>query len=151
MIVYRIQKSKYGADISGIGATLASGRWNLSGGQPMLYTASSRSLAILEQLAHLPSIIKPPKLALLNISIPDDSIVVVDESDLPYGWKEMPYKPEVQQWGMDWLKVNSSLAISVPSSISLDQNILVNPSHPRFREVEVQSSVNDFLIDGRLL
>ncbi len=52
MELYRLTKEKYGNDISGTGAFLAGGRWN-SKGIRMLYTAGSRSLALVESLAHL--------------------------------------------------------------------------------------------------
>ena len=150
MTVFRIQKAKYRKDLSGIGSTLVSGRWHLAGGQPMLYTSSGRSLAILEILAHLNGV-KPPALVLLTISIPDSAVLTVKENALPPNWDKKGYFPEVQEWGMAWLKSNSSLAISVPSIISKDPNILINPTHSRFKEVKIQKTQDDFLTDDRLL
>ena len=150
MIVFRIQKAKYQKDLSGIGSTLVAGRWNLAGGQPMLYTSSGRSLAILEILAHLNGV-KPPALVLLTISIPDNAVTIVKESALPKNWNKKGYFPEVQEWGMTWLKSNSSLAVSVPSIISKEPNVLINPGHPRFKEVKIQKIEDDFFIDDRLL
>jgi len=150
MTVFRIQKAKYRDDLSGIGSTFMPGRWNLAGGQPMLYISSSTSLAILEMLAHL-SGVKPPALVLLNIYVPDDAITSVKQSDLPPNWNKKGYFSDVQEWGMAWLKSSSSLAISIPSVISKEPNILINPHHPRFNEIKVLSMEDDFLIDDRLL
>jgi len=52
MELYRLTKSKYKNDLSGTGAFLAGGRWN-NKGTYLLYTAASRSLAVVEALAHL--------------------------------------------------------------------------------------------------
>ena len=43
MIVYRLSKSKYSADLTGKGAEKAGGRWN-SKGVAMVYTSTSRAL-----------------------------------------------------------------------------------------------------------
>ena len=83
MKVFRIQKAKYGADISGFGSTLVSGRWHKAGNHPILYTSSNISLAILECLVHLPSVVKPPELLLLTIDIPDKYVTNIELNELP--------------------------------------------------------------------
>ena len=152
MIVHRIQKLKYGSDISGKGSTLVGGRWHLPGSLPVLYTTSNRSLAILEVLAHLPApSIVPPKLILLEVFVPDKNVLKIDERDLPTGWKLRGYHRTVQEWGMDWLRSRRSLAISVPSVISMDFNILINPLHTDFSRVHVNREFRGFIIDDRLI
>jgi RES domain-containing protein len=86
MLVYRIQKAKYASDISGFGSTLVSGRWHQAGKHPILYTSSNISLAILECLVHLPTVVKPPDLVLLTLEVPDSSIVKPETKDLPENW-----------------------------------------------------------------
>jgi RES domain-containing protein len=152
MTVYRIVKSKHAGDLSGKGSLLVEGRWHLANTLPVLYTASNRSLAILEVLAHLPSpIIKPPRLSLLDIFIPDKEITVIKESDLPKGWKAKIYQRVAQQWGTDWLQSKRSLAIAVPSAISLDHNVLINPLHEGFDKVKITGEEKDFMVDDRLI
>lgn len=151
MIVYRLQKATYKNDISGVGSTLVSGRWHTSGSVPMLYTTSNRSLAILEILSQLPKGIPGPKLNMLSIKIPDASVVIIDTTTLPKGWDLVGQRIDVQNFGMDWLRSMSSLAIAVPSVISGDNNILINPMHPEFKMVKVVSIQNDFDIHNRLL
>ena len=53
MIVYRITKSPYRKDLSGMGAKLYGGRWN-SKGIPLIYCSESRALAYAEVAIHLP-------------------------------------------------------------------------------------------------
>lgn len=150
MLVYRIQKTKYANDISGTGSTLVSGRWHQAGKQPILYTSSNISLAILECLVHLPTVVKPPDLVLLTIDVPDKSIITIDTKNLPENWNRKGYFDKVQQWGTKWLQDSSSLAVLVPSVTSPDHNILVNPSHPDFGIVKIVDS-RPITLDDRLI
>lgn len=150
MLVYRIQKTKYANDISGFGSTLVSGRWHQAGKYPVLYTSSNISLAILECLVHLPTVVKPPDLVLLTLELPDSSIVKPETKDLPENWNKKGYFDDVQRWGTTWLQSFSSLAIMVPSVTSPDHNILVNPRHPDFGHVKIVDS-RPITLDDRLI
>jgi RES domain-containing protein len=150
MLVYRIQKAKYANDISGTGSTLVSGRWHQAGKHPILYASSNTSLAILECLVHLPTVVKPPDLVLLTIDVPDKSIVTIDTKNLPENWNKKGYFDDVQQWGTKWLQGLSSLAVLVPSVTSPDHNILVNPGHPNFGHVKIVDSM-PITLDDRLI
>lgn len=150
MLVYRIQKAKYANDISGTGSTLVSGRCHQAGKNPILYTSGNVSLAILECLVHLPSVVKTPDLTLLTINIPDKSIVKVEMKELTENWNKKEYFDDVQQWGTKWLHSLSSLAIIVPSVTSPDYNILVNPTHAEFSAVKIIES-RPLGLDDRLV
>lgn len=150
MLVYRIQKAKYAKDITGTGSTLVSGRWHQAGKYPILYTSSNISLAILECLVHLPTVVKPPDLVLLTIEIPDKSIVTIETKNLPENWNKKGYFDDVQQWGTKWLQGLSSLAVVVPSVTSPDHNILVNPGHRDFSAVKIIESA-PITLDDRLI
>jgi RES domain-containing protein len=140
MQVYRIQKAKYKNDISGYGTTLVAGPWHQSGRYPILYTSCNVSLAILECVVHLPPAVKPPELVLHTLEIPDAKVEITDEADLPINWNKKGYFDVVQQWGSTWLQSRKSLAILVPSVLSPDNNILINPNHPDFSSVVVIES-----------
>lgn len=150
MLVYRIQKSKYANDISGTGSTLVSGRWHQAGKNPILYTSSNVSLAILECLVHLPTVVKPPSLVLVTIEVPDKGIVKIKTKNLPVNWDKKGYFDDVQQWGTKWLQGLSSLAVIAPSVTSPDHNILVNPRHPDFSHVKIVDS-RPITLDDRLI
>lgn len=137
MLAYRIQKAKYADDVSGLGSTLVSGRWHQAGKYPILYTSGNISLAILECLVHLPTVVKPPGLVLLTLDVPETGIVKIATKDLPENWDKKGYFDSVQKWGTNWLMTRSSLAIVVPSVTSPDFNILINPLHPDFESVKV--------------
>lgn len=150
MQVFRIQKAKYASDISGFGSTLVSGRWHQAGKHPILYTSSNISLAILECLVHLPTVVKPPDLVLLTLHIPDSSVAKPETKDLPENWNKKGYFDDVQRWGTTWLQGLSSLAILVPSVTSPDDNILVNPRHPDFSHIRIVDR-RPITLDDRLI
>ena len=152
MRVFRIQKLKYGADISGKGSNLVSGRWNLKGEKLILYTAENKSLALLEKIESFSTKpgIKPPAFVLLEIELPDNRVICLEDEQLPIGWNDEDDHKAPQTLGMRWLTKNESLALSVPSVISFDRNILINPQHPDFNVVKVIKSIENFPIDRSL-
>src|SRR6185437_4737812 len=84
---YRITQEKFAEDLSGNGSRLFGGRWN-SEGVFALYTSSSRSMALLETLAHTPAkMLNSNHYQLITLLIPDGLVseqVVV--SSLPDQW-----------------------------------------------------------------
>ena len=152
MRVFRIQKLKYGVDISGKGSNLVSGRWNLKGEKLILYTAENKSLALLEKIESFSTKpgIKPPAFVLLEIELPDNRVICLEDEQLPIGWNDEDDHKAPQTLGMRWLTKNESLALSVPSVISFDRNILINPQHPDFNVVKVIKSIENFPIDRSL-
>ena len=137
MEVYRVSKRLYQNDLLGTGAFLAGGRWNTRGNY-MLYTASSRSLAILEVLVHL-SDNRPPEdysIVVLYI-IPDDTYVQhLNTATLPTDWRET-YE-STKSIGDEWLHQRSSLLLKVPSAIvKAEYNYLINPLHSAFNKLQV--------------
>ena len=62
----------------------------------------------------------------------------------------MPYRPEVQQVGLSWLKSGRSLALQVPSAICRDEcNILLNPDHEGYAALQLVA-LRPLSIDERL-
>lgn len=127
MELFRITRSEYQEDLSGIGAFYNGGRWN-SPRNAMLYTSSHRSLAMLEILVHWHKTVTPPNYVIVCLELPDD-LVTISEPKLIPDW------PEDQQWSKDtgdaWLKAGNSLLLKVPSVVvKAEQNFLVNPMHP---------------------
>ena len=148
MIVFRITKSKNASDISGIGASLYPGRWNRKG-TPVLYTGESKEIALLENIVHLPPMMSP-KLDLLSIEIPDDSIFELRISDLPSNWHQFPAPTILSEIGQKWVDEGKSLALKVPSSIIHSaHNIILNCNHKDYKLVKILSR-SRFCFDSRL-
>ena len=150
MILYRIVKCDYADDLSGTGARLYGGRWN-SEGKPALYLASSRSLALLEVLVHLPPLMIPDNYCLIEIEVPDNSITDISTKELPNNWKDISPPIALRQRGDDFLKGQKRLLMKVPSSIvPMEHNYLLNPLHPGMKKVKILKK-EPFDFDQRLV
>ena len=149
MLLYRITNAQYADDLSGNGARFFGGRWN-SVGRPMLYLASSRSLAILESLAHIVPTNAPMDYVLLTIDAPDD-YVAINIGALPEKWDEYPESNITKQIGNTFLQQNEYLLLKVPSALVPEEsNYLMNPLHPKAGKVKVINNV-PYRFDERLL
>jgi RES domain-containing protein len=150
MVLYRIVKCDYADDLSGTGARLYGGRWN-SEGKPAIYLASSRSLALLEVLVHLPPLMIPDNYCLTEIEVPDNSIIDILEDSLPDNWKDISSPIVLRQIGDDFLKKKEHLLMKVPSSIvPMECNYLLNPLHSAMKKVKVLKK-KAFNFDERLV
>jgi RES domain-containing protein len=148
MIVYRFSHHDYVTDISGTGARLKGGRWNLQG-TPVVYASEHISLAVLEIIANAVSLSQLASVELAEIIIPDDvkpKEIRLTELKSKW-WDDVDYS----QWlGTEILRSNESLLIRCPSSIiHTEHNYLVNPNHKDFKKVKVRK-VNNFYFDPRL-
>jgi RES domain-containing protein len=149
MILYRLVNCVYADDLSGNGARLYGGRWN-SEGKAMVYLASSRSLAVLEALAHLSPTNMPDDFCMMTVEVPDD-FEEVDVATLPPDWQEYPEIQTLKQTGNDFLKNKRNLLLKVPSAlVNEEYNYLMNPLHAKAVSVKVVSK-KPFSFDERLL
>ncbi|MEZ2338702.1 RES family NAD+ phosphorylase [Mucilaginibacter sp. RCC_168] len=150
MVLYRIAKCHYADDLSGTGARLYGGRWN-SEGKPMLYLASSRSLAILEVLVHLDPLIVPANFCIAQIDVPDYSITQLNHALLPDNWQDVSGPVALRKLGDEFLKKQEYLAMRVPSAIvPAEVNYILNPLHPEARNIKIVNK-ESFSFDDRLL
>ena len=151
-IVWRLTRAEFVEQLDGEGAMLFGGRWN-SHGRRALYTSSHFSLNVLEAYVHIPPELRDvlPILQAVRISIPDDAnaahvsqeqLVALLESDDPLA--------ACRAMGDSWLDRNTELVLQVPSMLVPEEmNLILNPAHPRMREVEITSS-RAFRFDARL-
>ncbi len=136
MRVYRLVSTRFPDGLSPEGARRNGGRWN-SKGVPILYCATSESLAMLELRVHAPHPYPQVRLRFV-IEVPDDAVYEVPISALPRGWNKLPAAPASKRFGDEWAAAGSSLGLLVPSVIaSEERNLLLNPAHARFKEVRV--------------
>jgi RES domain-containing protein len=112
------------------GSTLAPGRWNTRG-TPVIYCAEHYSTALLEKLVHGSGRL-PPNQHYVTITIPRGvRYEVLSPPALP-GWDTMPATVS-KAFGEQWCVERRSAILIVPSVVArLDNNVLINPSHPDF-------------------
>jgi RES domain-containing protein len=151
MNVYRIAKTQYANDLSGIGARIYGGRWNHKG-TSILYTSENRALATVEYLVHVPMSIVPANLRMVALQIPDNiTAKEIAISDLPDNWRDYPAPLKLAELGTNWAKMNESLLLRVPSAVvEGEYNILINPIHPSMKNVAILQ-IENYRVDKRLL
>jgi RES domain-containing protein len=149
MEVFRICKYKRARDLSGFGAGIKGARWN-ERGVFILYTASHRSLALLEVLVHMGESYPEEDYAIVTLEIPDENITFLDAKILPDDWFKVLKPGELATFTDEWLQKTTSVAIGVPSAVVLQEtNYLINPLHPDFQEVKIKN-IERFNFDKRL-
>ncbi|MDB5806238.1 MAG: hypothetical protein JWN73_3560 [Betaproteobacteria bacterium] len=140
-------------DLKGLGAKTAGGRWN-SVGVPMLYTASSIALAVLETVVHLGAGIFPLNRYVIEIEIPDAEFSKQKrpaDSDLPAAWNASPASYKSAEFGDAWARAARQLVLAVPSVIvPLERNYLLNPGHPGMAKVKARN-LGKYVYDARTL
>ncbi|MCC6516617.1 MAG: RES family NAD+ phosphorylase [Chitinophagales bacterium] len=150
MIVYRICNKLYANDLQGIGAKMYGGRWN-NVGNAVVYTSSSRALAALEVLVHLPSTtLKKLDFTMVSIEIPENSVEEIFYADIKRDFQINRFSTYFKNIGDNWLRENSSLLLKVPSVVIHEEmNYLINPNHKDFNKVKL-TEMKLFRFDDRL-
>jgi RES domain-containing protein len=139
MQVWRICRRPF-ADLSGEGARLYGGRWN-SPGRPLIYSAETAALAVLEVRVHLD---------LAWDILPDDYVLVaINLLSIPI--EELTGLPKkTVEVGDSWLASRRSALLKVPSAIVPESfNILINCMHPDAAAISI-ASIRPFVFDERL-
>ena len=139
--VWRITTAAFARSaFSGEGAWLYGGRWNPKG-VPMVYTAASQSLAMLEMLVQD----QPFRARYLMIEARISSAVTIDRvrvDDLPSDWREIGARGKLQAIGAAWAKKRSAAVLAVPSAIvPAESNYLLNPLHPDFKRLKISKPI----------
>lgn len=152
MRAFRLVKAKHSATpLNGEGARRAGGRWNAPG-LPVVYCASSLSLAILELLVHVDVADIPNDLVAVEVEIPDYlPMRRLDVAGLPPNWRKESGRSNLQALGGVWAKDGVEVGLVVPSAVVPgEMNILLNPSHPDVAKVRIVAT-DPFSLDPRLL
>jgi RES domain-containing protein len=145
MILYRCTlESHIDNTLSGDGASRYGGRWN-SKGVPVIYTAESRIMAVLELVIRQPIDKICSDFRIVPLQAPDNFI----QPKIPSGWKEDELI--TQKLGDTLLRNRENLIIKVPSALlSNSYNYLINPLSMAIQEVKILKP-ELILMDDRLL
>lgn len=133
------------------GSTLGPGRWHLPppSGVPVVYAAASRALAQLEKRAHANGI-APANQALIRLELPDTLLQDAAQNyNLQTHWRDS--EAYTQALGVQWGRATTSLGLWVPSFLEpQERNLLINPAHPRYTEINIVTEAANFEFDRRL-
>ena len=150
LTVWRLVTRRYAETaFSGEGARLYGGRWNRKG-TPLVYTAGSQSLAMLEMLVQDEPL--RANYMMIPATLPDSlEIERIGEAQLLADWRDLAAREQLQALGSDWAKRQSSAVLAVPSAvIPVETNYLLNPLHPAYPEIEI-GEPQPFITDLRLV
>ncbi|MFV0663383.1 RES family NAD+ phosphorylase [Denitromonas sp.] len=133
---------------SGEGARLYGGRWNRKG-VPMVYTAASQSLAMLEILVQDEPL--RARYVMIPATLPKRfKVEQITLAELPEQWNDPSNRTHLQALGSDWITRGTSAVLAVPSAvIPAELNYLINPRHPDFARIEI-GPPQEFITDLRL-
>ena len=148
--VWRLVTARF-ADtaFSGEGARVYGGRWNRKG-IPLVYTAGSQSLAMLEMLVQDEPL--RARYVMIPARIPAGvRIKHLKIEDLPADWRDRAAREQLQAIGAEWARKRTTAVLSVPSAvIPSESNYLLDPLHPDFKRIEI-GKPEAFVTDLRLL
>lgn len=137
--------------LDGAGGLYGYARWHRRG-RPILYAASSPSLALLEVLVHIdPRRFREQTLLQLEI---DGDVEQVTSAQLVQLLRDAPEDdPEAgtHDYGSTWLAENRSLTLVVPSLVvPFESNIILNPLHPAAGQISIVARER-ITLDRRLI
>ena len=137
LIVWRITTARFARSaFSGEGARLYGGRWTPKG-LPVVYTAATQSLAMLEMLVQD----QPLRARYVMIEARIPSAVTIDRisfDDLPSDWRDIGARQKLQAIGAEWARKRSAAVLAVPSAIVPPElNYLLNPLHADFKRIKI--------------
>jgi RES domain-containing protein len=144
-VLWRISRHR---DLEGLGGLRAPGRWHERGSR-VVYLAENPAGALLEACAHTAANDVPPSYTLLEIKVPANiSTERLGENSLPEDWRENV--EATRAIGSEWLRSGRSALLRVPSVIvPATWNVLLNPVHPKARQIEITRML-EYPFDVRL-
>jgi RES domain-containing protein len=137
LTVWRLTTARFmRSAFSGEGARLYGGRWN-NKGVPLVYTAATQALAMLEMLVQDEPL--RARYVMIEARIPTSvRIERLSAADLPTQWRELNARGELRAIGSEWARKQTAAALAVPSAvIPAELNYLLNPLHPDFRRISI--------------
>ena len=137
LTVWRILTARFAdSAFSGEGARRYGGRWNRKG-VPLVYTAGSQSLAMLEMLVQDQPL--RARYLMIPAKVPTDlAIARVTTGQLDPDWRDAAALEALRALGTQWAEGLTTAVLAVPSAVvPAETNYLLNPRHPDFARIRV--------------
>lgn len=148
--VWRLTTARFAKSaFSGDGARLYGGRWNRKG-IPLVYTAGTQSLAMLEMLVQDAAL--RARYAVIEARIPKSmTIDRIRIEDLPPDWRDLNGREQLRDIGTEWARTLDAAVLAVPSAVvPAELDYLLNPLHADFRRIKIGRS-QEFQTELRLI
>jgi RES domain-containing protein len=147
MLIYQITLKQYSTRLFTPGLP---GRWN-GAGRKVIYCAESIALAFLENMVRRQGVGFNHDFKTMILEVPDDaSILSVETSLLPKGWRVFTDYSKCQPIGNDWYDEGNYLLLKVPSAVlPQSYNYVINSLHPDFKNINLLK-VTDLIPDERI-
>jgi RES domain-containing protein len=127
-------------------------RWN-SRGNYVIYAASNRALACLENVVHRSGEGLNGRFKVMVIEI-DDAVAVekIAINSLPGNWHRRASYPVCQKIGDAWYYSGKSAVLEVPSAVIMQEKVfLINTNHIDFRENKIRLvNLEEFTFNPRI-
>lgn len=156
---WRVEKEEYLKESSsGNGAKKGGGgRWNRTG-TPVVYSADSKALAVLEMLIHILDNESVEDRFVIPITFDDSLVFHPNPHDLPENWWTEKGPIEAKEFGTQWVKMKTSAVLCVPSAVLYEPRVVVhgglnyilNPKYPGFKKLISFGEPLALRIDSRL-
>ncbi len=99
-----------------------------------MYAAESLALATLEKIVAVNDVQRLREMVYVPAHLDEEAVWAPSLADLPDGWDQRPPTAASQDSGTDWLDLERSPALQVPSALFPTEahNYVLNPAHPEF-------------------
>jgi RES domain-containing protein len=155
LTLYRLARARY-ANLSGIGAALAPGRWNRRG-EEAIYTSTEMGVPLLERLVHTPKDLIPSNLALMKIRVSGNwashKNAIIDPTTGGCLWFYRSISEAKKAFGSSpnlFAVGINPFAVAIPSVVIAVWNVVLFPRGIGFWEHVSLESVDAFDFDPRL-
>lgn len=125
-------------DLSGISGRKEANYWN-NGGHPCIYVHGSKANCMMETRIYKALDDVTPDMLMVEYEVPDGSLKVFDEAELPEEWLNDMEPSVARDFGSFHLKAAETLVMAFPSRLMGDGELtyLINPRHPLMQEVRI--------------
>ena len=136
---------------SGRGGLYAAGRWHRRG-RLVVYAAESLALATLEKIVAVNDVQRLREMVYVPAHLDEEAAWAPSLADLPDGWDQRPPTAASQDFGTDWLNLERSPALQVPSALFPTEahNYVLNPAHPEFDAAVEVDNAEPLRLDSRI-
>ncbi len=155
LTLYRLARARY-ANLSGIGAAFAPGRWNRYG-EEAIYTSTEMAVPVLERLAHTSKDLIPSNLAMMRIQVSGiweahrNALIDPNTGGCLWFYRSIAEaKKAFQGPGRMFAVGINPFAVAIPSVIVPVWNVVLYPRGIGFWQHVSLDSVEPFQFDPRL-